>query len=73
MTDSLLCSVAEARGLRTADFLSSAPDPYAVLQLREVRYQTRKERSTKNPSWHQEFELYVALSSHISPIFSSTE
>jgi Ca2+-dependent lipid-binding protein len=50
--------VAEARGLRTSDFLGSAPDPYAVLQLREVRYQSRKERSTKNPCWQQEFELY---------------
>lgn len=51
------CAVAEARGLRHTDFLGSSPDPYAVLQLREVRYQTRKERSTRNPSWQAEFDF----------------
>jgi hypothetical protein len=50
-------TVAEARGLRGSDFLGSSPDPYAVVQLREVRYQTRKERSTRTPVWHQEFEF----------------
>jgi len=33
------------------------PDPYCILQLRDQRQQTRKEKSTCAPVWHQEFEF----------------
>lgn len=54
----LYLTVAEARNLKRSDLLGlGKPDPYCVLQLREQRFQTRKERATTNPVWHQEFEI----------------
>jgi len=54
----LYITVAEARGLRKSDLMGlAAPDPYCILQLRNQRLQTRKEKTTVHPVWHQEFEF----------------
>jgi len=51
----LFVTVAEARNLRMKVMIK--PDPYCIVQHGDRRHQTRKEKSTTNPSWHQEFEF----------------
>ena len=58
----LFVTAIEARSLVKKELLGLlASDPYCVVELRGMRFQTPHHKSTRNPSWHQSFELYAAL------------
>ena len=52
----LVVRVVEAQGLRSAD-IGGASDPFAILELGNIRLQTHTEMKTLDPMWEKVFTL----------------
>ena len=52
----LVVRVVEAQGLRSAD-IGGARDPFAILELGNMRVQTHTEQKTLDPTWERVFTL----------------